>query len=168
MLSRLATDADEVSSEHEEHYCNEKVAAHALCNLPSQMANAEENECSAEELAQLHNIDTMPENGFPLSCNSIERAQQTDHVPMDTNRDKKKGNSLKAFDQGNDSMKILASKNNKTLVPKSLQQHTVEWCHANLMHPGLIRTESTISQHLHWKSLREDVRKHIQRCNACQ
>ena len=53
-------------------------------------------------------------------------------------------------------------------VPKSLQQHTMEWHHANLMHPGLIPTESAIRQHLHWKTLREDAQKHICRCNACQ
>ena len=65
-------------------------------------------------------------------------------------------------------MKILVNKNNKTLVPESLQQHAMEWHHANSMHPGLICTESTARQHLHWKMSREDMQKHILRCNACQ
>ena len=156
-LSRLATDADEVSSEHEECCYNEKVVAHALYDLSSQITNAGGNECSTEEHAQLHNIDTMSEDAFPLSCDLIEHAQQTDHLLMDTTHNKKKGNSSKAFDQGNEATKVLVNKNNKMLVPKSLQQHAVEWNHANLMHPGLICAESATRQHSHWKTLREDV-----------
>ena len=75
---------------------------------------------------------------------------------------------MKIFNQGNKSRKILVNKNNKMLVPESLQQHAMEWHHANLMHPGLIHAESTARQHSHWKTLREDVRKHIWRCDVCQ
>ena len=56
----------------------------------------------------------------------------------------------------------------KIVINKSLQDHIVDWYHTVLCHPGALRTEETIRQHLWWPELREQVRKHCSHCPTCQ
>ena len=58
--------------------------------------------------------------------------------------------------------------NNLIHIPEKLQQRVIQWYHATLCHVGMTQLEETICQHLTWPGLREDVRKHIEKCAACQ
>ena len=53
-------------------------------------------------------------------------------------------------------------------VPTQLQKHVIDWYHTVLCHPGINRTEETISQHLYWPKMREQITKYVQACPTCQ
>jgi hypothetical protein len=44
----------------------------------------------------------------------------------------------------------------------------VEWYHSMLGHPGEKRTVATITQHLIWPKIHEQVATHFSKCKACQ
>ena len=62
----------------------------------------------------------------------------------------------------------LVVKDLKIVIPKSLQSYVLNWYHTYLLHPGATRTEETIKQHLYWKNLQDDVKKHVKTCATCQ
>ena len=49
-----------------------------------------------------------------------------------------------------------------------LQKHVIDWYHTVLCHPGINRTEETISQHLWWPKMRDQITKYVQACPTCQ
>jgi hypothetical protein len=53
-------------------------------------------------------------------------------------------------------------------IPHALQEHIVEWYHSMLGHPGEKRTVATITQHLIWPKIHEQVATHVSKCKACQ
>jgi Integrase zinc binding domain len=55
---------------------------------------------------------------------------------------------------GGEKVRSLIFYNNKLVVPKHLHQHAIGWHHFTLCHPGINRTEETISQHLFWPKMR--------------
>ena len=59
-------------------------------------------------------------------------------------------------------------KNNKIVVPATLQKRCINWYHLSLCHPGVTRTEQMIRQHFMWKNLRQDVEKACKSCKTCQ
>ena len=56
----------------------------------------------------------------------------------------------------------------KIVLSKALTRHVINWYHTMLCHPGLNRTEETISQHLWWPEMRKDIRKVCSKCSICQ
>src|SRR5688572_4662968 len=56
----------------------------------------------------------------------------------------------------------------KIVVPTLLQKHVVDWYHTVLCHPGMNRTEETISQHLWWPTMREQITAYVRACPTCQ
>ena len=58
--------------------------------------------------------------------------------------------------------------NDKIVVPNKLQKHVVDWYHTVLCHPGINRTEETISQHLYWPKMRDQITNYVQACPTCQ
>ena len=50
--------------------------------------------------------------------------------------------------QGGDKTWELVCYKDKIVVPKSLEDHIINWYHTVLCHPGELRTEETIRQHL--------------------
>jgi transposase InsO family protein len=62
----------------------------------------------------------------------------------------------------------LICKNAKIVLPTLLQKHVMNWYHAILCHPGMNRTEETISQHLWWPKMREQITAFVQACPTCQ
>ena len=53
----------------------------------------------------------------------------------------------KTFPGGDKTWELVCYKE-KIVVSKSLQDHIVNWYHTVLCHPGELRTEETIRQHL--------------------
>ena len=69
---------------------------------------------------------------------------------------------------GGGKTRSLITKDNKIVVPATLQKRCVNWYHLSLCHPGITRTEQTIRQHFTWKNLRQDVEKACKTCQTCQ
>ena len=56
----------------------------------------------------------------------------------------------------------------KIVVAKALQTRVVDWFHNYLGHPGINRTEETISQHLWWPEMRKQITNSVSTCLTCQ
>ena len=69
---------------------------------------------------------------------------------------------------GGGTTKQLACYKDKIVIPKMLQKHVIDWYHTVLFHPGINRTEETISQHLWWPKMRDQITKYYQACPTCQ
>ena len=72
------------------------------------------------------------------------------------------------FFHGGRIQKELICHNEKIVVPKLLQRHVIDWYHTVLCHPGINRTEETISQHLWWPKMRDQITAYVQSCPSCQ
>ena len=62
----------------------------------------------------------------------------------------------------------LVTREDKTVLPKSLTKRAVEWYHTQLCHPGETRTELTMGQHYCWKGMRNTVKQVCSKCKSCQ
>ena len=58
--------------------------------------------------------------------------------------------------------------NGKIVIPKLLQRHVIYWYHTTLCHPGVNRTEESISQHLWWPKMRKQINDYVKACPGCQ
>ena len=58
--------------------------------------------------------------------------------------------------------------NNRIVIPQGLQKRVVRWYHHTLCHPGINRTEETISQHFYWKNMRDQITRDVSTCSVCQ
>jgi hypothetical protein len=103
---------------------------------------------------------------FPLTIQHIDQLQTKDKalLKLVTTND---SYSLKSFHGGEGSRQLIVY-NDKIVIPKTLQQRTVEWYHWYLCHPGETRTEQTIKQHFWWKNLRDTVHDVCTKCHTCQ
>ena len=71
------------------------------------------------------------------------------------------------FAHGNKEFELI-TKDDKIVIPKTLEKRTAEWYHAILLHPGETRMELTIGQHNYWKNIRRTIQHVVGRCQACQ
>ena len=62
---------------------------------------------------------------------------------------------MKSFHHGGEKTRYLLCYNDKIAFPTKLQKHVIDWYHTILCHPGINRTEESISQHLYWPKMRE-------------
>jgi transposase InsO family protein len=62
----------------------------------------------------------------------------------------------------------LVTRENKIVLPTSMQKKAVDWYHEILCHPGETRTELTMGQHFCWKGMRTTVVDVCKRCPTCQ
>jgi len=56
----------------------------------------------------------------------------------------------------------------KMVIPSTLQKRIIDWYHSYLGHPGINRTEETISQHLWWPKMRDQITTAVKVCPICQ
>ena len=56
----------------------------------------------------------------------------------------------------------------KIVVPQTLQKRVIDFYHTTLCHPGINRTEETISQHFYWQNMQNDITKSVSTCAICQ
>ena len=56
----------------------------------------------------------------------------------------------------------------KIYVPVALRQHTIEWYHHYLNHPGGERLYKTLSKVCYWKGMANQCNKFCRKCSDCQ
>ncbi len=63
--------------------------------------------------------------------------------------------------------KVLC-KNEKVMIPTSLQHRAVSCYHHYLQHPGHSRLEETMRSVMYWKGMHTTIRRYIKSCRSCQ
>jgi transposase InsO family protein len=107
-------------------------------------------------------------DSHPLSYDKLEAAQKADKQLL-KNMELDKNNMYHTqFFHGGGITKQLICHKEKIVVPKLLQKHVIDWYHTVLCHPGINRTEETISQHLWWSKMRDQITSYVQSCPSCQ
>jgi hypothetical protein len=103
---------------------------------------------------------------FPLTTPDIAKAQKADsklkhcfkhNVVLD------KGLDVRLIDDT-----FVVCKDDRTIIPKSLQRHTVLWYHHYLQHPEHSRHEETMKATMYWKGMRTSIWSITKSCRACQ
>ena len=84
---------------------------------------------------------------YPLRFKTLEVEQNKDKDLMAEIRKENHPYTLNTFRGGGRQVTLLC-KNDKIVVPKSLQQRIARWYHVNLMHPGIARTVLSIKKEL--------------------
>ena len=110
--------------------------------------------------------EDLPSGSFPIRYSAIRKEQQKDKVLMA--KLKPGSDYTEQLFRGDNKQISLICKDGKIVLPKELQEKTVQWYHNILCHPGNARTEETIRQHFTWKGLRPMVRRICKTCPACQ
>ena len=140
------------------------VVADALSRL-----NLTEDEFSPDAfLADLLAADDedLPES-YPLSYKEIYLRQQEDEVLLEKVQDSPDVYSQKAF-KHSDKSYDLWTKNDKIVLPQSMQRRATEWYHVHLLHPGQTRMELTIGQHYCWTGMRKTITTVCRACRVCK
>jgi hypothetical protein len=167
-LSRL-----DLEDETTEKHANETQAfesfyvAKALSRLETDcdFDEFEEHTVTDTELAEYYGMDDLPKDTFPLTYKILDKYQRKDKEIL--NKLKKKTYHANDF-HGGGTTRMLICRNDKIVVPKVLQQYVLHWYHTYLLHPGMVRTEETIRQHLYWPDMQDHVRQYIKVCDTCQ
>jgi hypothetical protein len=108
----------------------------------------------------------LPPSSYATRYKEIAKAQLDDPA-LQTKLKTHKGHNENVFREGDKDCKLIC-RNNKTCLPKALQQKTTDWCHETLCHPGTTRTEAATRQHFDWKGLRSMVVKTCKKCTNWQ
>ena len=140
----------------------DNIVADALSRLP--MLDLDPSPMKMEQLA-FENED-LPPDAFPLNYKTLMTHQQQDE-PLLQKAKANKQYALKMFCGGGKTSTLIV-KNDKIVVPTTLQQQCVQWYHESLCHPGESRTEQAIRQHFTWKDLKGKVEKACKTCQICQ
>jgi hypothetical protein len=144
------------------------VVADALSRLNFTPSSLEANLFS-EKNAELFGIadEDFPVPSYPLEYRVIDRYQQRDRALLAKLKQNASGYAVKPF-CGGGKQRLLICKHDKIVIPKPLRQRVISWYHETLCHPGINRTEETISQHLWWPKMRDDITNHVSTCPTCQ
>ena len=122
--------------------------------------------CNAQWFGLDENDDFQIDSSFPLSHETISNAQSQDHDLL------QKALTSDSYSQttfrGGGKSHELMTHNGKTVIPKSLQQKTVDWHHGYLCHPGETHTKQTIWLHYHWQNMQSNIHDCCKKCHLCQ
>ena len=146
------------------------VVADALSRLPQTSTSYEDSQESFYALVECHEYKNKNADKYdfhPLSYEHLELAQKRDPQLKKELLNNTSKYKLKDF-HGGGKIRSLICYNNKIVVPKHLHQHVIDWYHITLCHPGINRTEETISQHLFWPKMRDQITTYVQTCPTCQ
>jgi hypothetical protein len=103
---------------------------------------------------------------FPLSYKQLANAQGKDRkiqASLKTKAGKEKF-MMKTFRHSDKSYELV-TKDDKIVIPKSLQRKATEWYRTHLLHPGETRLELTLKQHFTFIGLKPMC---VKVCKACQ
>jgi transposase InsO family protein len=112
-------------------------------------------------------LEERKDEDYPLSYKDIGKAQSTDKAILKEIHKSQSRYNILPFTAAGKEVEIIC-RDNKIVVPKALQQRTVNWYHHFLGHPGINRTEETIAQHLYWPKMRDHITISVQSCAVCQ
>ena len=59
-------------------------------------------------------------------------------------------------------------KEDKLIIPASLQHRVVSWYHHYLQHPGHSRLEETMRSVMYWKGMQRTIRSYVKSCRSFQ
>jgi RNase H-like domain found in reverse transcriptase len=123
------------------------VVADALSPLPQQSISCQDSLDLFYSIVECHKSDqkkTLPHDFHLLSYVHLETAQKRDPQLKKELLHKDYKYQLKHFHGGGTSRSLICY-NNKIVVLKLLQKHVIDWYHITLCHPGINRTEATIT-----------------------
>jgi hypothetical protein len=162
IIEEYAPELIHVKGEH-------NIVADALSRLDIETITADNKMHDMHYLAEHFGLedDDLPKDAFPLSYKFIGHHQNNQKDLFTKVNNKLNGFHLKTF-RGGRKRRQLICRNDKIVIPDTLQRRVVEWYHTILCHPGETRTEQTIRQHFWWKTLREDVHEVCSKCHTCQ
>jgi hypothetical protein len=146
------------------------VVADALSFLPQQSISCQDTLDLFHSLVECHKNDaktSLPHDFHPLSYLHLETAQKHDPHLKKELWNKACKYKLKDFHGGGICWSLICY-NDKIVVPKHSQQHVIDWYHITLCHPGINRTEATITQHLFWPNMRDPITNYVKACPTCQ
>ena len=104
---------------------------------------------------------------YPLTIIEIAEAQKKDrNLKIYYKRNAKTPEKGMSFQLIEDT-KVLC-KEDKLVIPASLQHRAVSWYHHYLQHPGHSRLEETLRSVMYWKGMRHTIRKYVKSCRSCQ
>ena len=143
------------------------VVADALSRLPTEFETMPECHFTEELRSQLYCLgqDKMDETAYPLTYKAIGQAQQKD-TDLHTKVLSKKGYSVKTFGRAEKQWELITY-HDKIVIAKDQQQEVIDLYHSFLSHPGMNRTLATISQHLYWTAMKEQIIKTVSGCLNC-
>jgi Integrase zinc binding domain len=106
---------------------------------------------------------------FPLSYKQLAYAQGKDkkiQASLKTKAGKEKL-VIKTFRHSDKSYELM-TKDDKIVIPNSLQRKATEWYHMHLLHPGEARLELTLKQHFTFVGLKPMCVKVWKACQICR
>ena len=139
------------------------VVADALSRL-----RLSEADFAPEIFALDDNAGDFP-TGFPLTYKEIAHRQREDkklQARIKT-KDGQKTYKVKTFRHSDKSYELV-TRDDKIVIPKSLERKATEWYHAHLLHPGESRLELTLRQHFTFIGLKTMVIRVCKACNVCR
>ena len=144
-----------------------KGASNIVADALSRM-RLTEKDFSAEAFATAMAVDDTPPE-FPLSYKRLAREQAKDRVLQDrlVNKKEKDLYDKKTFTHSDNSYQLI-TRDDKIVIPKSMQKEVVEWYHENLLHPGEKRLELTLRQHFTFIGLGPKVKQVCKACAVCR
>jgi transposase InsO family protein len=145
------------------------VVADALSRLEIQAEPMEEAFFTDELRSELYcyAADTLTNADFPLDYSQISRAQLKEKKWLKMHDKKDSPYESLNFMFAGEQVPVLCFKE-KMVIPPSLQKRIIDWYHSYLGHPGINRTEETISQHLWWPKMRDQITTAVKVCPICQ
>ena len=154
------------------HYVqgNKNVVADALSRLNIQPSSTPPQTPHELLLTQAElfgaSKSSLPSDIFPVQFKLLQAEQSKDKLLLASVKTNSQFH-FKAF-RGGGKSRTLICRQDKIVVPATLQHRVAEWYHEILCHPGMTRTEETIRQHFWWKTLRDDVHRLCSQCDTCQ
>ena len=106
---------------------------------------------------------------FPLSYKRLAAEQANDEKLQARIRNPKEQHLYSSKDfRFSDKSYNLITRDNKIVVPQSMEQEVTEWYHENLLHPGEKRLELTLRQHFTFIGLAPMTRRVCKACMTCK
>ena len=100
----------------------------------------------------------------PVTYTKLDNAQRRDAAIKKILKQPISNYYIKDF-HGGGKTRSLVCYTEKIVVPTHFQKHVIDWYdHTVLCHPGINRTEETISQHLYWPKMRDQITRYVQAC----
>jgi hypothetical protein len=101
-----------------------------------------------KHLFTISNLDRIFNEDFPLDMKYISFAQTEDEILQRRIKSGKFDDKLGKIEINGSTVTTF---NGRVWVPKTLQQHIVEWYHDNLQYAGVTRLVNSIGQTFAWK-----------------
>ena len=127
--------------------------------------NHEQSDNQSCQLFAAEEEDVDFPKDFPLTFREIAKRQQEDRELQRLRHKPSYAQTLYPF--GDKGYKLI-TKDNKIVLPRSLQAKAIQWYHEILLHPGETRTELTIGQHFTWVGMQKAIQQACKRCATCQ